>query len=161
MDNHQYDLKTYNMSKLLVMGLSILLITGISLVPIIEIKVQAQVQQQQASPEAPPSPGGNPSSGTSPPPPASPEAPPSPGGNPSSGTSPPPPALDTADGGAVNQTTVVMIPQSSVMKMLDNLQTAMDAVADDEDAVMAIQSVDQELKSKANASGVSIESTTG
>jgi hypothetical protein len=62
--------------------------------------------------------------------------------------------------GAVNQTAMVMIPQSSVMTMIDNLQTAMDAVADDEDAVMAIQSVDQELKSAANASGISIETTT-
>ena len=114
-----------------------------------------------------------------PPPPASSEAPPSPGGNPSSGTSPPPPALDTADGGAVNQassvanqtgggsssavnqTAMVMIPQSSVMTMIDNLQTAMDAVADDEDAMMALESVDQELRSAANASGISIETTTG
>jgi hypothetical protein len=87
--------------------------------------------------------------------------------------------LDTADGGAVNQnsavanqtgggssgavnqTTMVMIPQSSVMTMIDNLQTAMDAVADDEDAMMALESVDQELRSAANASGISIETTTG
>src|ERR671921_71634 len=157
MNNHQqHNLKVYNMSKLLVTGLSIILITGISPVATLEIKVQAQLQQQQA-----------------------PAAPPSPGGNPSSGTSPPPPALDTADGGAVNQnsavanqtdtgssgegnqTTMVMIPQSSVMTMIDNLQTAMDAVADDEDAMMALESVDQELRSAANASGISIETTTG
>ena len=157
MNNHQqHNLKVYNMSKLLVIGLSIILITGISPVATLEIKVQAQLQQQQA-----------------------PAAPPSPGGNPSSGTSPPPPALDTADGGAVNQnsavanqtdtgssgavnqTTMVMIPQSSVMTMIDNLQTAMDAVADDEDAMMALESVDQELRSAANASGISIETTTG
>ena len=155
MHNHQHNLKKHNMSKLLVMGLSIILITGISLVPILQIGVQGQVQQQ-----APP-------------------APPSPGGSPSSETSSPPPALDTADGGAVNQassvanqtgggsssavnqTAMVMIPQSSVMTMIDNLQTATDAVADDEDAMMALQSVDQELKSAANASGISIENTTG
>jgi hypothetical protein len=199
MHDHHHNLKTHNMSKLLVMGLSIILITGISLVPTLQIGVQGQVQQQAPpappspggspssgtspppalqAPPAPPSPGGSPSSGTSPPPPAYSEAPPSPGGSPSSGTSPPPPALDTADGGAVNQTSevanqtgggssgavnqtaMVMIPQSSVMTMIDNLQTAMDAVADDEDAVMAIQSVDQELKSAANASGISIETTT-
>ena len=155
MHNHQHNLKKHNMSKLLVMGLSIILITGISLVPILQIGVQGQVQQQ------------------------APLAPPSPGGSPSSGTSSPPPALDTADGGAVNQassvanqtgggssiavnqTAMVMIPQSSVMTMIDNLQTATDAVADDEDAMMALQSVDQELKSAANASGISIENTTG
>jgi hypothetical protein len=65
--------------------------------------------------------------------------------------------LDTADGGAVNQSTTIMIPQSSVMTMLNNLQTAMDAVADDEDAMKALESVDQELKSAANASGISIQ----
>jgi hypothetical protein len=177
MHNHQHNLKKHNMSKLLVMGLSIILITGISLVPILQIGVQGQVQQQ--APPAPSSPGGSPSSGTSSPPPTYPEAPSSPGGSPSSGTSSPPPALDTADGGAVNQassvanqtgggsssavnqTAMVMIPQSAVKTMIDNLQTAMDAVADDEDAMMALQSVDQELKSAANASGISIENTTG
>ena len=177
MNNHQHNLKVYNMSKLLVIGLSIILITGISLVSTLEIKVQGQVQQQRA-PTTPPSPGGSPSSGTSPPPPVSSEAPPSPGGSPSSGTSPPP-ALDTADSravnqtsavanqtvgggsGAVNQSAMVMIPQSSAMTMLNNLQTAMDAVADDEDAIMALESVDQELKSAANASGISIQTTTG
>ena len=133
MNNHQDNLKVYNVSKLLVIGLSIILITGISLVSTLEIQVQGQVQQQQA-PTTPPSPGGSPASGNS-----------------------PPSALDTADGGAVNQSTTIMIPQSSVMTMLNNLQTAMDAVADDEDAMKALESVDQELKSAANASGISIQ----
>jgi|SRR5215213_3865235 len=151
MYNQQQHLKSNNISKLGVLALSIVLLTGISLVPTLQIGVQGQVQQQLA-PERPLSPGGSPSSGS---------------------TSPPPttrPALDTADGGAanqtggggaVNQTAMVMIPQSSVMTMIDNLQTAMDAVADDEDIVMALQSVDQELRSAANASGISIETTTG
>ena|SRR5215212_4009041 len=151
MYNQQQHLKSNNISKLGVLALSIVLLTGISLVPTLQIGVQGQVQQQLA-PERPLSPGGSPSSGS---------------------TSPSPttrPALDTADGGAanqtggggaVNQTAMVMIPQSSVMTMIDNLQTAMDAVADDEDIVMALQSVDQELRSAANASGISIETTTG
>ena len=150
MYNQQQHLKSNNISKLGVLALSIVLLTGISLVPTLQIGVQGQVQQQLA-PERPLSPGGSPSSGS---------------------TSPPTtrPALDTADGGAanqtggggaVNQTAMVMIPQSSVMTMIDNLQTAMDAVADDEDIVMALQSVDQELRSAANASGISIETTTG
>ena len=121
--------------------LSIVLITGISLVPTLQI--QGQVQQQQS----PSSPGGSPSSGsTSPPPPPSPTT---------------PPALDTADGRAANQTAMVMIPQSSVMTMLSNLQIAMNAVGDDEEAMMALESVDQELRSAANASGTSIGNTTG
>ena len=84
MHNHQHNLKTHNMSKLSVIGLSIILITGISLVPALQIRVQGQVQQSPA----PPSPGGSPSSGTPPPPSAVPR-PPSPGGSPSSGTPPP------------------------------------------------------------------------
>ena len=123
--------------------LSVVLITGIFLVPTLQIGVQGQVQQQQS----PPSPGGSPSSGsTSPPPPPSPTT---------------PPALDTADGRAANQTAMVMIPQSSVMTMLSNLQIAMNAVGDDEGAMMALESVDQELRSAANASGMSIETTAG
>ena len=63
MYNHQHNLKTHNMSKLGVIGLSIILhyiITGISLVPTLQIKVQGQVRQ----PPAPPTPGGSPSSET-------------------------------------------------------------------------------------------------
>ena len=67
MHNHQHNLKTHNMSKLLVIGLSIILLTGISLVPTLQIKVQGQVRQSPA----PPTPGGSPSSGTPPPPAAS------------------------------------------------------------------------------------------
>ena len=63
-------------------------------------------------------------------------------------------------GGAANQTAMVMIPQSSMMTMLDNVQTAMSAVGDDEDAMMALQSVDQELRSAATAAGMSVPTTS-
>jgi hypothetical protein len=180
MHNHQHNLKTHNMSKLLVIGLSIILLTGISLVPTLQIKVQGQVQQSPAPPTpgttappasspAPPTPGGSPSSGTPPPPSAVPE---SPGGSPSSGT--PPPALDTADGGeaanqtsgegggAVNQSAMVLIPQSTMQMIMNQLQDAMTAIdsGNKDNATKAMNSVDQELKSAANESGISIEPTT-
>ena len=69
-------------------------------------------------------------------------------------------ANQTGGGGAANQTAMVMIPQSSMMTMLDNVQTAMSAVGDDEDAKMALESVDQELRSAATAAGMSVENTT-
>ena len=167
MHNHQHNLKTHNMSKLLVIGLSIILITGISLVPALQIRVQGQVQQSPA----PPSPGGSPSSGT-PPPAAAVPRPPSPGGSPSSGT-PPPAALDTADGGeaanqtggegggAVNQSAMVMIPQNSMEMIMSHVQDAMTAidVHNKDNATKALQSLIRELKSAANARGISIEPT--
>jgi hypothetical protein len=183
MHNYQHNPKTHNMSKLLVIGLSIILITGISFVPTLQIGVQGQVQQQQ-SPLEPPSPGGSPSSGSTSPPSLSPERPPSPGGSPSSGTSQPSspttrPALgaegsraanqtgaadnQTAGGGAVNQSAMVMIPQSTMEMIMSQLQDAMIAVDNNNkvEAMTALNSVDQELKSAANASGISIETTTG
>src|SRR5215212_7769047 len=69
-------------------------------------------------------------------------------------------ANQTGGGGAANQTAMVMIPQSSMMTMLDNVQTAMSAVGDDEDAMMALQSVDQELRSAATAAGMSVPTTS-
>jgi hypothetical protein len=145
MHNHQHNLKTHNMSKLSVIGLSIILITGISLVPALQIRVQGQ-----QSP-APPSPGGSPSSGT-----------------------PPPPALDTADGGeaanqtggegggAVNQSAMIMIPQNSMEMIMSHVQDAMTAidVHNKDNATKALQSLIRELKSAANARGISIETTT-
>jgi hypothetical protein len=44
--------------------------------------------------------------------------------------------------------------------MLSNLQIAMNAVGDDEEAMMALESVDQELRSAAAAAGMSIGNTT-
>jgi hypothetical protein len=153
MHNNQHNLKTHNMSKLLVIVLSIILLAGISLVPTLEIKVQGQVRQSPA----PPSPGGSPSTGTPPP-------------------TTPPGALDTADGGgaanqtageggggAVNQSAIVMIPQSTMQMIMSQLQDAMTAIDSNnkDNATKAMNSVDQELKSAANASGISIETTTG
>src|SRR5919106_1639125 len=69
-------------------------------------------------------------------------------------------ANQTGGGGAANQTAMVMIPQSSMMTMLDNVQTAMGAVGDDEDAMMALQSVDQELRSAATSAGMSVPTTS-
>ena len=69
-------------------------------------------------------------------------------------------ANQTGGGGAANQTAMVMIPQSSMMTMLDNVQTAKSAVGDDEDAMMALDSVDQELRSAATAAGMSVPTTS-
>ena len=61
--------------------------------------------------------------------------------------------------GAANQSGLVMIPQSSAM-MINNVQIAMSAVGDDEDAMMALESVDEELRSAATAAGMSVENIT-
>jgi hypothetical protein len=128
-----------------------------------------------ASSVAPPSPGGSPSSGSTAPPPLAPE---SPGGSPSSGsTAPPlttPPDLDTADGGqaanqtgegggAGNQSAVVMIPLTTMQMIMSQLQDAVTAIDSNnkDNATKAMNSVDQELKSAANASGITIETSTG
>ena len=52
-----------------------------------------------------------------------------------------------------------MIPLSSVITMIENVQIVMCAVGDDEDAMMALESVDQELRSAATAAGMSVEYT--
>jgi hypothetical protein len=143
--------------KLGVIVLSIVLITGISLIPTLQIGVQGQVRRQQSPP--PPTPGTSaapsatpapPTPGTSPPLSSATPAPPTPGTSPplSSATIRPPSGFRVV-GEAANQSATVVIPQSSVMTMLDNLQTAMNAVTDDEDAMMALESVVQELKSAA------------
>ena len=132
-------------SELTVILLSIVLITGISLIPTLQIGVQGQIRYSP-----PPTPGTTsvPSTTTT--------------------TTRPPPDFGAADGaadqtegsGAADQSATVMIPQSSVMMILDNLQTLMDAVADDEDAMMALESIDQILRSAATAAGMSVENTT-
>ena len=149
--------------------LSIVLIIGISLIPTLQIGAQGQVQRQQSSP---PPPGTTAAPSTTPAPPtpgtSRPLSPPSTTPPPPPSTTPAPPTLATTRpplgfeviGGAVTRTATVLIPQSSMMTMLDNLQTAMNAVEDDEDAMMALQSVVQELKSAATAAGMSVENTT-
>ena len=164
MYNRQH-LKSYNISKLGVIVLSIVLLTGISIIPTLQIEVQGRGQPLRLT-----TPGTSPTHGRSPPPPtpgttAAPSptpAPPTPGMTPplSSATIRPPSDFG-AIGGAVNQSATVMIPQSSVMTMLDNLQTAMNAVADDEVAMRALENVDQELKSAANAAGMPVENMAG
>ena len=130
--------------KLRVIILFIVLFTGISLVPTLQIGVRGQVQQQQT----PPTPG------TIAPPSITP-APPPPQGLGTGGG-----ATSETGGGATNQTAMVMIPQSSIMRMIDNVQIAMDAIGDDEEAMMALESVDQELRSAATAAGMFVENTT-
>jgi len=179
-------------SKLGVIVLSILLITGISLVPTLQIGVEGRGGGGKLPPPPgivvppsqiprPPSPGGSPSSGTPPLPTASP-TPPSPGGSPSSGTPPLPtasPALDTTDDravnqtgaaanqtegdGAVNQSAMIMIPQNSMEMIMSHVQDAMTAidVHNKDNATKALKSLIRELKSAANARGISIEITTG
>ena len=131
--------------KLRVIVLFIVLFSGISLVPTLQIAVQGQVQQQRS----PPTPG------TIAPPSITP-APPPPQGLGAEGGA----ASETQGGAAANQSGLVMIPQSSVMMMINNVQIAMGAVGDDEDAMMALESVDQELRSAATAAGMSVENIT-
>jgi hypothetical protein len=82
---------------------------------------------------------------------------------------PPPQGLGAADGtaseteggtAAANQSGLVMISQSSVMMMINNVQIAMGAVGDDEDAMMALESLDQELRSASSAASMSVENIT-
>jgi len=130
--------------KLRVIILFIVLFSGISLVPTLQIGVRGQVQQQQT----PPTPG------TIAPPSITP-APPPPQGLGTGGG-----ATSETGGGATNQTAMVMIPQNSIIRMIDNVQIAMDAIGDDEEAMMALESVDQELRSAATAAGMFVENTT-
>ena len=130
--------------KLRVIILFIVLFSGISLVPTLQIGVRGQVQQQQT----PPTPG------TIAPPSITP-APPPPQGLGTGGG-----ATSETGGGATNQTAMVMIPQNSIIRMIDNVQIAMDAIGDDEEAMMALESVDQELRNAATAAGMFVENTT-
>src|SRR5215212_2597414 len=146
--------------KLRVIILFIVLFSGISLVPTLQIGVRGQVQQQQT----PPTPGtiAPPSITPAPPPPqglgtgggATSET----GGGATSETGGG--ATSETGGGATNQTAIVIIPQNSIIRMIDNVQIAMDAIGDDEEAMMALESVDQELRSVATAAGMFVENTT-
>jgi hypothetical protein len=160
MYNRQH-LKSYNISKLGVIVLSIVLLTGISIIPTLQIEVQGRGQPHRLT-----------TPGTSPPPPtpgtiAAPSpipAPPTPGMTPplSSATIRPPSDFG-AVGGAVNQSAMVMIPQSSVMTMMSNLQAAINAVDNDnkDEAIRALNSANQQLKSAANAAGMPVENMAG
>jgi hypothetical protein len=172
MYNRQH-LKSYNISKLGVIVLSIVLLTGISIIPTLQIEVQGRGQPHRlTTPGTSPTPGTSLTSGRSPPPPtpgtsAAPSATPAP---PTPGMTPPlssatirPPSDFGVVGEAVNQSAMVMIPQSSVMTMMSNLQAAMNAIDNDnkDEAIRALNSANQQLKSAANAAGMPVENMAG
>ena len=172
MYNRQH-LKSYNISKLGVIVLSIVLLTGISIIPTLQIEVQGRGQPLRlTTPGTSPTPGTSSTHGRSPPPatpgttaaPSPTPAPPTPGMTPplSSATIRPPSDFG-AVGGAVNQSAMVMIPQSSVMTMMSNLQAAMNAIDNDnkDEAIRALNSANQQLKSAANAAGMPVENMAG
>jgi hypothetical protein len=163
-------------SRLRVILLSVVLITGISLVPTLQIGVQGQGQQHRTTPATSPTP-------TTPPTSTATTSFTTPQSTTTTITSPPPadtttalrpttitttPSLDAVgeaanqtEDGAVNQGAMVMIPQSTMEMIMSNVQDAMTSVDSDnmEEAMMALESLDQELKSAANAAGMSVETT--
>jgi hypothetical protein len=169
MHNQPQRIKLNTISKLGVIVLSIVLITGIFLVPTLQIGVQGRGQPSRLTTPA-----------TSP----TPTTPPTSTATTASTTPRPAPSTDTAttlrpttptpdleavgeaanqtEDGAVNQSAMVMIPQSSVMTMMSNLQAAMNAVDNDnkDETMTALNSVEQELRSAAAAAGISVGNTT-
>jgi cytoskeletal protein RodZ len=169
-------------SKLGVIVLSIVLLTGISLVPTLQIGVEGRGQPNRlTTPTTSPTPTTPPTSTattsfTTPQPPRS--APPV---TTTTITTPPPPVTTTtaritpaptdtvtptpttdAADGAANQTAMVMIPLSTIQMIMSQVQDAMTAVNSDNKtgAMTTLNSVDQELKSAVDATGVSVEATT-
>jgi hypothetical protein len=161
-------------SKLGVILLSVILITGISLVPTLQIGVQGQ--QHRTTPATSPNPTTPPTSTatTSSTTPRSASAPSTDTTTTTTTTTLRPitttPGLDavseaanqTGGSGAANQSAMVMIPQSTMEMIMSNVQDAMTSVDSNnmEEAMMALESLDQELKSAANAAGMSVETTT-
>ena len=205
MHNQSHRIKLNTISKLGVIVLYIVLLTGISLVPTLQIGVQGRGQPHRlTTPTTSPGPATSPPPGKSPPPPtpgtsAAPSTTPAPPTTSPTPTTPPTstattasttprpapaPPTDTAttlrpttttpdldavgeaanqtEDGAVNQSTIVMITQSSVMTMMSNLQAAMNAVDNDnkDETMTALNSVEQELRSAAAAAGISVGNTT-
>ena len=174
MHNQLQRIRLNTLSKLGVIVLSIVLLTGISLVPTLQIGVQGRGQPHRlTTPATSPTPTTPPTSSAT-----------------SASTTPrsaPAPSTDTATttlrqttttpdldaigeaanktggGGVVNQSAMVMISQSSVMTMMSTLQAAINAVDNDnkDEAMNALNSADQQLKSAANAAGMSVENMTG
>jgi hypothetical protein len=170
-------------SKLGVIVLSIVLLTGISLIPTLQIGVQGRGQPHRlTTPTISPTPATPPTSTattsfTTPQPPLS--APPV---TTTTITPPPPPVTTTtttritpaptdtvtptpttdAAAGAANQSAMVMIPLSTVQMIMSQVQDAMTAVNSDNKtgAMTTLNSVDEELKSAVDATGVSVEATT-
>ena len=172
MHNQLQRIRLKTLSKLGVIVLSIVLLTGISLVPTLQIGVQGRGQPHRlTTPATSPTP-------TTPPTSTATTASTTPRSAPSTDTATTTlrqttttPDLDaigeaankTGGGGVVNQSAMVMISQSSVMTMMSTLQAAINAVDNDnkDDAMNALNSADQQLKSAANAAGMSVENMTG
>ena len=172
MHNQPQHIKLTTLSKLGVILLSIVLLTGISIIPTLQIGVQGRGQPHRSTPATSPTPTTPPSStpttaSTTPRPTP---APPADAATTLQQTTDTPAAdavgeaADQTDGGgAVNQSAMVMIPQSSLMTMMSNLQAAMNAVDNNnkDDAMTALNIADQQLKSAADAAGISGENMTG
>ena len=170
--NQPQRIRLKTLSKLGVIVLSIVLLTGISLVPTLQIGVQGRGQPHRlTTPATSPTP-------TTPPTSTATTASTTPRSAPSTDTATTTlrqttttPDLDaigeaankTGGGGVVNQSAMVMISQSSVMTMMSTLQAAINAVDNDnkDEAMNALNSADQQLKSAANAAGMSVENMTG
>jgi cytoskeletal protein RodZ len=179
MHNQPQRIKLNTLSKLGVIVLFIVLLTGISIVPTLQIGVQGRGQPHRSTPATSPTPT-TPQSSTA----TTASTTPRPAPAPPTDTATTlrqttnTPALDavgeaanqTAGGVTVNQSDMVMIRQSSVVTMMSNLQAAMsnlqaamNAVDNDNkgEATTALNSAEQQLKSAANAAGLSIENMTG
>jgi uncharacterized membrane protein YqhA len=164
--NQPQRIKLKTLSKLGVIVLSIVLLTGISLVPTLQIGVQGRGQPHRlTTPATSPTPTTPPTSTatTASTTPRSAPAPPT-----DTTTTPDLDAIGeaankTGGGGVINQSAMVMISQSLVMTMISDLQAAINAVDNDnkDEAMNALNSAEQQLKSAANAAGMSVENMTG
>ena len=164
-------LKPHTRSKLGVTVLSIVLLTGISLVPTLQIGVQGRGQPHRlTTPTTSPTPT-TPTTSTATTASTTPRPAPAPPTDTATTLRPTTTIPDLAvidestnqtEDGAVNQSAMVIIPQSSAMTMMSNLQAAMSAVDNDnkDEVIRALNSVDQELRSAATAAGMSVEKTT-
>jgi hypothetical protein len=169
MHNQPQRIKLNTISKLGVIVLSIVLITGIFLVPTLQIGVQGRGQPHRlTTPATSPTPT-TPLTSTATTASTTPRPAPSTDTATTLRPTTPTPDLDAVgeaanqtEEGAVNQSAMVMISQSSVMTMMSNLQAAMNAVDNDnkDETMTALNSVDQELKSAAAAAGISVGNTT-
>ena len=165
MHNQSHRIKLNTKSKLGVIVLSIVLLTGISLVPTLQIGVQGRGQPHRlTTPTTSPTSTATTASTTPRPAPA----PPTDTATTLRPTTTTPDldavgeAANQTEDGAVNQSTIVMITQSSVMTMMSNLQAAMNAVDNNnkDEAMTALNSADQELRNAAIAAGMSVGNTT-
>jgi hypothetical protein len=171
MHNQPQRIKLNAISKLGVIVLSIVLLTGIALIPTLQIGVQGRGQPSRlTTPATSPTPTTPPTS-TATTASTTPRPAPAPSTDTATtlrSTTPTPDleavgeAANQTEDGAVNQSAMVMIPQSSVMTMMSNLQAAMNAVDNDnkDETMTALNSVEQELRSAAAAAGISVGNTT-